>query len=529
MTQYLLTAEADQIQDFLFRASHLQEVVGGSQLLTRFCRDMPGLLGCNDQQIVIHDGGKFSLVFDKEEEAKAFGERLAEVYRRMADGTLTVAEPVPFNGDFSAASERAEENLRRAKRARRPSTGTTPHFPYMALCQSCGVGLAVTHDKLHPQDQAEREKYLCRACKSKQAERQMKRRDEFLIPFIEKVLPSQVSLEKKLPIALCPEDVSPYDPRRHVAYLVADGNDMGKVFRQCNQTQMTQLSTRMPEVLRQCLAEPAKILMRTQSKIDCDSIPVLPLILGGDDIFALLPAPWALSFTLEFCRCYQKLVGSLLWEELGISGQKATISAAVVICKEKYPHTLAHQIGKQCLSRAKHLAKACAYTNGAAASAIDFELISGSQADVKPFEGRCRPTLRPYLVFPENADSLAEGWGLNFDRLIEQRLKLNKLPKRRRAQLRQHFDAIPPSGSRKEWCETLEELLNRIGRKPQDESAVKKALSSSGLGGDEKKDWLYLVSRSGEADIWNGHGLPDLLNVWDFAFAIDQPQSMYEE
>ena len=35
---YLLAAEADKIQDLIFRSSRLREVVGASQLLTRFCR-----------------------------------------------------------------------------------------------------------------------------------------------------------------------------------------------------------------------------------------------------------------------------------------------------------------------------------------------------------------------------------------------------------------------------------------------------------------------------------------------------------
>lgn len=525
MTQYLLTAEADQIQDFIFRASHLQEVVGGSQLLTRFCQKVPGLLGCRQNQLIIHAGGKFSVVFDEKDEAIEFGNRLAEVYRCMADGTLTVAEPVPINGNFSTASEQAEEKLRQAKRARRPSTGTTPHLPYMALCQSCGVGLAVTHGKLYSDDA--NEKYLCRACKSKQAERQTNRRDEFLVPFVEEVFPSEVNVEKKLPIALCPEDVSGCDPRRHVAYLVADGNNMGKVFAQCDQTQMTMLSQRMPEILRQCLAEPTKTLRHTQQReSDCDSIPVLPLILGGDDIFALLPAPWALSFTLEFCRRYQEQVGTLLRDEMKIPGQEATISAAVVICKEKYPHTLAHQIGKQCLSQAKYLAKACAFTSSMAVSAVDFEVITGSQADVKSVTGEGRATLRPYLVLPENVKAVPAGWGLSLGRLLEQRLKLCTLPRRRLAQLRQHFDNIPAQGSRKEWRETLEKLVTRISRSQEAATVTKNALN---ILGSDAEDWLYFVNRQGEAKGWYGHGLPDLLNVWDFAFAIDEPQSTYEE
>lgn len=45
MARYLLAAEADQIQDFIFRASHLREVVGGSQLMTRFNNRKQGAPG----------------------------------------------------------------------------------------------------------------------------------------------------------------------------------------------------------------------------------------------------------------------------------------------------------------------------------------------------------------------------------------------------------------------------------------------------------------------------------------------------
>jgi hypothetical protein len=75
MTQYLLAAEADKIQDFVFRSSRLREVVGGSQLLSRFCQDVPALLkppgDCMD--IVISAGGGFRILFDDENQARLFG------------------------------------------------------------------------------------------------------------------------------------------------------------------------------------------------------------------------------------------------------------------------------------------------------------------------------------------------------------------------------------------------------------------------------------------------------------------------
>ncbi len=145
MTQYLLAAEADKIQDLIFRSSRLREVIGGSQLLSRFCDEVPQKLLPAGAEIVVSDGGSFRLLFNSKEEAKAFRGQLAEVYRLATGGTLTVADPVEVTQGFKEAAERANKALRKAKQ-HRVNFIATPHFPHVAFCASCGVGLAVEYD-----------------------------------------------------------------------------------------------------------------------------------------------------------------------------------------------------------------------------------------------------------------------------------------------------------------------------------------------------------------------------------------------
>lgn len=68
---YLLAAEADRIQDLVFRSSSLREVVGGSQLLSRFCDEVPVQLAARlgiDAQAVTSGGGSFHIkVTDREQ------------------------------------------------------------------------------------------------------------------------------------------------------------------------------------------------------------------------------------------------------------------------------------------------------------------------------------------------------------------------------------------------------------------------------------------------------------------------------
>lgn len=534
MPRYLLAAEADRIQDLIFRSARLREVAGGSQLLTRFCDEVPRLLS-PEAQIVVNDGGSFRILFKSEEDARAFGDRLAEVYRRAIGGTLTIAEPVevaePVEEHFAAASEQAERSLRRAKFGRK-GWQAQDHLPYVAFCASCGVGLAMAHRAYHEEEAPQ---YLCASCLNKSAERAEQRaedRDSFLGRFYHTVVQERPSdwpgREKRRgrPERDPVEDVADYDPRRHVAYLLADGNEMGRVFSACRTPeQMRELSCGLSEVMRQALAAPTQAVMKNHPLPDRpDWIPVWPLILGGDDLFALIPAPWALDFARCFCLEYEKKMTALL-ERIGLKGiLRPTVSAAVVICKSKHPYALAHAAGEVRLQEAKRISKRWALEGKTPPSAINFEVVLGGRL-VAPANGqRIRSTLRPYWA----TDMDTNGRGLSLARLIEQRFALRAIPHKRLAELRDLYDDPPPSVNQNDmnpWKARLDWLLQRIGRREGDRKAVQEALTTLG---DPNRDGYW--RRVGPSDdSWYGHGLPDLLEAWDFAFALDRPLSDYEE
>ncbi|RME61455.1 hypothetical protein D6779_00030, partial [Candidatus Parcubacteria bacterium] len=424
MTRYLLAAEADKIQDLLFRSARLREVVGGSQLLTRFCLDIPSKhLGVSPNNIIISDGGSFRILFDTEKDALAFGDKLAEVYRRATGGTLSVAEPVPVNGDFNAASEQAEENLREAKRWHE-GWQEQPHLPYMAFCASCGIGLAVTYRAYHEGEEAQ---YLCESCLNKGSERSIGQLGEFLEGFFTEVVgedglkqadwPGRIKRRDRDEIDPL-EDVADYDPRRYVAYLLADGNDMGKTFSACQTPeQMRALSTGLSQVVRKALAEPTKMIMEKNPLDDRPNfIPVLPLILGGDDLFALIPVRWAIDFARQFCETYEQEMQSL-FDRIGLKDVTVpTVSATVVICKSKHPYRLAHEAGEIRLKEAKRVGKRLFLDANQPGSTINFEVVVGGRLVAESPSGAMRPTLRPYWV----GDNIPQGWGLPLKRLIEQ-------------------------------------------------------------------------------------------------------------
>ncbi|MEZ4737462.1 MAG: hypothetical protein R3E79_61085 [Caldilineaceae bacterium] len=425
MKRYLLAAEADKIQDFIFRSAHLRQVVGGSQLLTRFSSREQGALSClgiSNADLIVSGGGSFRIAFDDEKRAIEIGRQLAEVYQRTAGSSLTVIpNPEPFDDQdsqsFADASKKAQEHLRTAKLFR-GDYFAVEHIPYMAFCASCGVGLATAHVKRN--EHARIAQYLCNACQAKGHERIQESLGEFLLPFVEKVMdnhdPTAAIWPGKHRFGMNREldptsDLASYDRRRYVAYLKADGNNIGKIFSVCGQAAMRTLSDKMTDILRTCLAE-ATQLLKKQSEIRLD-VPVLPLILGGDDLFALLPAPWALDFTRQFCLLFEERMTAEVNQLPLLNRQnipeRITITAAIVICKESYPFYLAHGIAENLLKNAKRVTKGLTKEKDQIRSIVDFQVILGSQVQSEQNDAQYRATLRPYWV---SNDTPPQGWGL---------------------------------------------------------------------------------------------------------------------
>ena len=170
MKQYLFAAEADQIQRFVFRSAKLREVRGASRMLDEFCKNVPSILAGNlsltdqDWKIVSNAGGAFRIVFNNQENALCFGRRLAEMYRQVADASMSIAELIEFKeGGFVIAQNLANAALRQAKRMGR-ATQSTSHLPHIALCASCGIELATTFEQRHSDERAN---YLCDTCREK--------------------------------------------------------------------------------------------------------------------------------------------------------------------------------------------------------------------------------------------------------------------------------------------------------------------------------------------------------------------------
>lgn len=532
MTRYLLAAEADKIQDFVFRASHLREVSGASALLDRFCEQAPqACLGRSAKDVIVNNGGSFRLVFDSYSEAEQAGAILADLYYMVTGCSLSVAKPVAWDGTddgFRIANPQASGLLRSAKRSQTAST--TVHMPYLAFCASTGVEIAARFAPARSGTPPPPENYISRSSLIKKREREAGN-EVFLKNFIAEVVSDELAEQFDPPTDA--GDVGHeggYDSRDYVAYLVADGNGMGAIFDQIQDSDsLHKLSSQLDRVVSESLVEPSRLLLKWDTHKNSRLIPVLPMILGGDDVFVLLPAKWSVSFAQEFCRTFERKMKDFLTDELKMPNLQPTMSAAVVICKSKHPFQLAHKRGEELLKQAKRLGKG---QSGQPRSVVNFEVIVGNRLVDDSRETKYRPTLRPYWVVSERQSPPAPD--LSVQELLDARANLSTLPQKRRAELRRSFLTVPDtSGGRNslaEWTNELEQTLNRIRElEAQSQSkgdfSVEQAVVTLGSGRSESY-WRF-VPRSGAT--FHGNALPDVLDAWDYLFDLKRKKNEYKE
>ncbi len=569
MAKWLFGAEADKIQETLFRASRQRQVVGGSSLLYEFEKTASEIakteFGLSKDDLLVTAGGNFRMVFRNEQDAVKFGERLQDVYYHLLNAHITVAKPIQYaDSEFKAKSKELAREIRRLKGAERGHI-SSPHSPTTAYCQSSGVGLATTFQE-RTFAEPNRKEYFSDFARTMEL---VGRQSNTL--FLERVN-SLRDLEWVW--AQEADEIAKFDgERRNLAYLLADVNRMGKLFQECDEAQTRKISDALQDALFIATAKVMELLAaklpklkverRAQSNQDKEKEvkekddeekekfvkPALPLILAGDDAFIMLPALYALDSAQQFCLEFERVFNTKLQAIFGERANElleekilpASISAALVICKGHYPYTLVYRCGHALLEGTKQISKAvAAEKNERVHSALAVHAIVGSeivreQDSAKKFVA----SLSPYwLGEPKQLTPGQQEAGIALQTLLGQRLKFKDLPNKRRAEARALFAPSElPNDSRNvsAWKSKLEDLRKRIIATARDADAqdVKDfdaAFEQLGDPGGKANGYWREVKRSEHRDSkYHAHGLPDLIELWNYAQDLDCNLAEYQE
>lgn len=498
MPRVLLAVEADRIQDLIFRSSRLREVTGGSFALEEFWRKARGVAEERGAEIPVSAGGSFRAVFtggEAEAAARGLGRELQDRYATEVGGLLTVAVAAPAGAvKDGVLAEDAFHRIQRAKAQGDPPAAAVS-LPYLQPCDSCARAPAADPVPVGGGEVQE----LCEAC----AERRCLRdgyRDGFLERLRWAARDGSAEVRRLVDrLADLPEDadqVGTLDGRSRVGYLLADGNGFGVLFAEAARqddgfSTLRKLSAAVAEAgegalvaatldLFRANAGAALPARRSQAMPGQDLVtPILPLLTGGDDVFALLPAPWAFWFSRRFAAGFlARFHGDEAVKGL-LNGRPVTLACALVFCKATFPYRFAHQVGERTLKAAKRTSKRR----------------EGGLSVVRGVE--VRATISGARLSPEGeyGDFALDGAPAprsSIGELLDARSALDSLPGKRRHQVEALYGSPDRWGQR--WKQRREWLVGRSG-----EPRLKEVLDRLDAAADD-----------------GGTPVVDLLHLWDY-------------
>lgn len=561
----LFAAEVNQIQKTLFAADLQRQVVGGSRMLDLFTEQGAAKATADyaATDIIVKAGGNFRVEFENANRAVAFGRYLADTYQILLNGVMTVAPPEPFDDEkpkcapddercapnddgkcYRCAEKELGRKLNRLKEGGRLPV-SQPHAPTIALCESSGIGLAF--DYVRPDPNEPEEQYMSKpAHLMKEVGHREKpgspRRQDDDNKFLETVRVKITNpTYRSLSWADKPEDMAFWDrSRSNVAYMVADGNNMGIFFSRCTSPEKRkQLSQLLEDAIAKAIAAPiAPLIERLWDSSRAGNrpleIPVLPLIRAGDDIFVLLPAPYALDYARHFCQEFETIINNndVVKGMRKDETERVTMSAAIVFCKQSYPYHLVHAYGEELLAQAKRVTKRVGRrtTGQQWLSSVALGMIVGSESTNRPsYAGSYHPTMTTYWV-GEPTVPAAKASAVDLSFLFSQRLELGKVPAKRRAEIRSLFD-VPPGETAQldRWNGRLRKLFRRMqATDPDTLLRSQKALAELGDATAITKTnpacWRFHADENKHF-----HGLPDLFAIWPYAQTLAEALDLYDE
>ena len=216
-----------------------------------------------------------------------------------------------------------------------------------------------------------------------------------------------------------------FDKARKWAVIHADGNGLGRIFEGFADKVKATRSERVPPNVHY-----ARTLCEFSIAIDAATqaafsdalsvfgteedgpgfVPVVPIILGGDDLTAITDANKALAFTAEFLRQYEQQTRASETIRALTGQQGLTACAGVAIIGRHYPFHHAYELAEALIGSAKSIKR---HGGG---SALDFHVLFDSLTPDLEDSRRCkdaaayRLTMKPYVVSSQSSSDEDMAW-----------------------------------------------------------------------------------------------------------------------
>jgi len=235
------------------------------------------------------------------------------------------------------------------------------------------------------------------------------------------------------------DEESEEEKRSWLAVVHADGNGLGQIFLnfqdyigedKSNRNYIKQyrhFSLALDECTEAAFKEALNIFPEEQNQKMKKIIPIVPLIIGGDDLTVVCDGEYALEFTKTFLEQFEKETSkkteiSEIAQEV-FATNRLSACAGVAIVKRHFPFSVAYHLAEQLIKSAKEVKKkvTCIPTDKIPkntpfpCSAIDFHILyDSSNVELSEIRDQLKPLNekytklynRPYIVTLPDADKI---------------------------------------------------------------------------------------------------------------------------
>ncbi|MCE7875497.1 hypothetical protein DYH09_34735, partial [bacterium CPR1] len=387
---WLVLCDVDSIQSWLLRSVHLREIAGASQLLAEHDRRLPEL--ARNGEVLSCGGGTALVRFTDEESAWSFrGAVTSSLQEETESATMTTSEPVPLEGDFGAAVDRATASVERSKRLGH-ALGERVDFCHALRCQGCGQEPAVTQASIGGDD-----RWLGKSCLKRHRARERGSWLDWM---------RACAGWQDLGLRDLPSNTNELASGTQLAVMLADVDGVGDHLASLRDEPAYRAFSRglknaMQDAVVAAIARAAPPGAGAKLGVDV-------LYAGGDDLLLACRSDLALTLVEKLVTEFSRRAGA---GQPWLQGKPLGLSVGCAIVGPKYPFRSAHSLAAGMLRRAKAEARRLKWSEGA----VDWAVVTESWGEAEPIladrvveSATCSLHLtgRPYRACSEGTRSL---------------------------------------------------------------------------------------------------------------------------
>jgi hypothetical protein len=356
MSKYLYGASVQGIQGFIFQTNKLKEIIGASELIEQICTtkfwQVAGIKE-HDANIILNAAGNIKYVFEDKTACERFVRNFPKMVTEMASGITISQAVVAFESQVSKDDIVLLDKrlaIQRNKAVQIPSTNL------MVSEVSRRTGGAGVRKENNP-DSPNNFDVLDLA----QSQKRAASKDNSLLSKI-----VGIGSELKFPKEM--DDISSKDSKNWIAVVHADGNNLGQKISKVMESNDIQealksFSVKLNQATIQATQDAFNDVFNKVIEKD-NEVTFRPVLLGGDDLTAIIRGDLAIEFTKKFLEKFEKYTKSNfvgfskkygLVEDLFENG--LTACAGIAFIKSSYPFHYGVKLSESLCKEAKNLSK----------------------------------------------------------------------------------------------------------------------------------------------------------------------------